>query len=102
MYNTEFINHFIVYNNNSDVASSIITDTMMKRMALFKNPVERDIGFSFVNRIFYAAIAIKVDLLDSSLQDPKSKEKMKEYFFSMLLTLSLINQLDLRSLKRND
>ena len=99
MNNADFENQFTVYSNNSGVARSIITDTMMKRMVLFKNQIEREVRFSFVDGICYVAIAIKDNLLEPSLQDPKSKEKIKEYFFSMLLILSIINQLDLRSLK---
>ncbi|MFS8082581.1 MAG: DUF3137 domain-containing protein [Ginsengibacter sp.] len=99
MYNTEFENYFTVYSNSGSMARTIISPEMMKRMVLFKNQIERVVRFSFVDGICYVAIAVSDNLLEPSLEDPKSEEKIKEYFFSILLILSIINQLDLRSLK---
>lgn len=98
MANPEFENYFSVYSNDGTSARSIINNTMMERMVRFRKQIDRDIRFSFVNGIFYVAIAINDDLLEPSVSDPMNKENIKEYFFSILLILSIINQLDLESL----
>ena len=97
MNNPEFENYFAVYSNDYATARTIINDSMMERMVRFKNQIGRDVRFSFVDGICYVAIAIKEDLLEPSVSDPMNEENIKEYFFSILLILSIINQLDLQS-----
>lgn len=98
MNNPEFESYFAVYSNDYATTKTIINNSMMERMVRFRNQINRDVRFSFVDGICYVAIAIKDDLLEPSISDPMNEENIKEYFFSVLLILSIINQLDLQSL----
>lgn len=98
MGNSEFENYFAVYSNDGATARSLINDSMMHRMIGFRQQIQRDVRFSFVEGICFVAIAVNNDLLEPSVSDPLNKENVKEYFFSVLLILSIINQLDLKSL----
>lgn len=97
MNNPEFESYFAVYSNDYASARTIISNSMMERMVRFRNQINRDVRFSFVDGICYVAIAINEDLLEPSISDPMNEEIIKEYFFSILLILSIINQLDLQS-----
>ncbi len=46
----------------------------------------------------YVAIPIDENLFDLATKDPGDKETVKGYFFSALLVLSIINQLQLSKL----
>ncbi len=98
MNNPEFESYFAVYSNDYATTKTIINNSMMERMVRFRNQINRDVRFSFVDGICYVAIAINEDLLEPSVSDPMNEENIKEYFFSILLILSIINQLDLQSL----
>lgn len=71
---------------------------MMNNMIQFRNQIGRDVRFSFVNGYFFVSIAMNENLFEPSISYPQDKERIKEYFFSFLLILSIINQLDLRRL----
>lgn len=98
MNNAEFENYYAVYSSDSLAARTIINVEMMNRMIHFRNQIDRDVRFSFVNGYCFVSIAMKENLFEPSISDPFDKEKIKEYFFSILLILSIINQLDLKSL----
>lgn len=93
-----FNNNFVAYTTSPSEARSILDDEMMERMVRFKTQIKRDVRFSFVNGICYVAIEIDENLLEPSIADPGNKENIKEYFFSVLLILSIINQLNLARL----
>jgi hypothetical protein len=71
---------------------------MMERMIKFKQQIKRDIRLSIVAGICYISISINEELLEPSISNPDNKEKIKEYFFSVLLIFSIINQLNLSRL----
>ncbi|MEO6639229.1 MAG: DUF3137 domain-containing protein [Ginsengibacter sp.] len=96
--NPEFEKHFVVYSTFPSEARQIIDTEMMSRMFRFKNQIKRDTRFSFVDGVCYVAIAVDEDLLEPSVSNPGNKENIKEYFFSILLILSIINQLNLSRL----
>ncbi len=93
-----FSKKFVAYTTSPSEARSILDNEMMERMVRFKTQIKRDVRFSFVDGICYVAIAIDEDLLEPSVSDPGNKENIKEYFFSVLLILSIINQLNLSRL----
>ncbi len=70
----------------------------MERMVHFKTQINRDTRLSFVDGICYVAIAVDEDLLEPSMSEPGNKDDIKDYFFSILLILSIINQLNLSKL----
>lgn len=90
-----FNKHFVAYTTLPAEARIILDNEMMERMVRFKTQINRDVRFSFVSGICYVAIAIDEDLLEPSVGDPGNKENIKEYFFSVLLILSIVNQLHL-------
>jgi len=70
----------------------------MRRLLEFRKQIKRKVVISFVMGHCYVAIPIEEDLLEpsDSLDD---KEAVKKYFFTVLLILSIINQLPLDKLK---
>jgi hypothetical protein len=95
----EFENIFSVYSTNPSEAGSILTKAMTERLIKFKKQVNRDIAISFVAGRCYFAIAINEDLLEPSGFDTDDREEVKKYFFTVLLILSIINQLHLNELQ---
>jgi hypothetical protein len=93
-----FDNNFSVYSTNPSEAGNIITTAMAERLLRFKKQLNRDIAVSFVAGRCYVAIAIKEDLLEPSGFDTDDREEVKKYFFTILLVLSIINQLHLNEL----
>ncbi len=96
--NPDFDKHFWLYTTTPSEANEIVDAQMMERMIHFKRQINRDVRFSFVSGVCYVAIGVKEDLLEPSVSDPGNKENIKEYFFSVLLILSIINQLNLSQL----
>ncbi len=92
---TNFENYFSAYSTNPLEARIIINDEFLDRMVNFKKQINRSIRFSVVSGVCYVAISINEDLLEPSISDPANKENIKQYFFSVLLILSIINQLNL-------
>lgn len=93
--NPEFENIFSVYSTNPAEAQALIDSEMMTRLINFKSQIDRDIRMSFVGGICYVSIAINEDLFQPSVSNPENKENVQEFFFSVLLILSIINQLNL-------
>ncbi len=96
--NANFEKHFDIYSSSTSEARTIMNMEMMERMVRFKTQINRDIRFSFVDGVCYVAIGIDEDLLEPSMAKPGDRENIKEYFFSILLILSIINQLNLPGL----
>ncbi len=95
----DFENNFSVYSTNPSEAGSILTKAMTERFVKFKQQVDRDIAISFVAGRCYVAIAINEDLLEPSGFDTDDREEVKKYFFTILLVLSIINQLHLNEMQ---
>jgi Protein of unknown function (DUF3137) len=93
-----FEDHFSVYSTNPSEAGAILTNAMTERMVKFQQQVKHDMAISFVAGRCYVAIAIKEDLLEPSGFDTDDREEVKKYFFTVLLILSIINQLHLNEL----
>lgn len=96
---TAFQNNFSVYSTNPSEAGAILTTAMLTSLVNFKQQIERDIAVSFVAGRCYVAISIKEDLLEPSGFDTDDREEVKKYFFTILLVLSIINQLQLNRLQ---
>lgn len=98
MSNGIFNSEFSVCSTNPYEARMILSGEMMERILKFKHQINREIRLSVVGGVFYIAISINENLLEPSMNDPGSKEKVKEYFFSILLVFSIISQLNLSRL----
>jgi Protein of unknown function (DUF3137) len=94
-----FENTFSVYSTNPSEAGSILTTAMTERLIKFKQQIGREIAVSFVAGRCYVAIAINEELLEPSGFDTDDREEVKQYFFTVLLILSIINQLQLNRLQ---
>ncbi|NOT92439.1 DUF3137 domain-containing protein [Ferruginibacter sp.] len=90
-----FENVFSVYSTNPSEVGSILTTAMTERLIKFKQQIDREIAVSFVAGRCYVAIAINEELLEPSGFDTDDREEVKQYFFTVLLILSIINQLQL-------
>ena len=93
-----FENNFSVYSTDPAEAGMIITAVMAERLMRFKKQLKRNIAVSFVAGKCYVAIAINEDLLEPSGFDTDDREEVKKYFFTILLVLSIINQLHLNEM----
>lgn len=96
--NKEFESCFSVFSSNPAEGRIILTDEMMQCMVQFKKQLKRNIGISIVAGKCYVAIPIHEDLLEPSGFGTDDREEIKEYFFTILLILSIINQLRLYKL----
>ena len=94
----DFQNHFAVYSTNPGEAGNILTAAMTERLLNFSKQVNRDIAVSFVAGRCYVAIDINEDLLEPSGFDADDREAVKKYFFTILLVLSIVNQLHLNEM----
>jgi hypothetical protein len=94
-----FDGHFSVYSTNPAEAGIILTTAMTERLLKFKQQIDREIAVSFVAGRCYVAISINEELLEPSGFDTDDKEEVKRYFFTILLVLSIINQLHLNELQ---
>jgi hypothetical protein len=95
----DFKNNFSVYSTSPSEAGSLITSGMMDKLLRFKKQLNRHIAVSFVAGRCYVAIGIKEDLLEPSGFDTDDREEVKKYFFTILLVLSIVNQLQLNQLQ---
>ncbi|MEI9955855.1 MAG: DUF3137 domain-containing protein [Ferruginibacter sp.] len=97
MHDEIFDKYFFVCSTKPDEARKILDADMMRRLLEFRKQIKRKVVFSFVMGRCYVAIPIQEDLLEptDSLDD---KEEVKKYFFTVLLILSIINQLELNKL----
>ena len=98
MHDDIFDKYFFVCSTNPAEARKILDSDMMRRLLEFRKQIKRKVVISFVMGRCYVAIPIEEDLLEpsDSLDD---KEAVKKYFFTVLLILSIINQLPLDKLK---
>jgi hypothetical protein len=93
--NEEFAKYFSVYTSYPAEAVAFLDEDMIQCMLNFRKQVNRDVQFSVVAGKIYVSIPINEDLLEPPSPDLDDKEKIKGYFFSILLVLSIINQLRL-------
>ncbi len=93
--NGEFEKDYVVYTTDVYEASSLIDEQMMKAITKFKKQIKRDITLSFVAGVCYVSIPFNENLFEPDRSDPGNKEEIKKCFFTVLLILSIINQLQL-------
>ena len=93
-----FDSNFFVCSTNPKEAREILDTDMMNRLLEFRKQLKRKVVFSVVMGRCYVGIPINEDLLEPG--DPiGDKEEVKKYFFTILLMLSIINQLELSQLQ---
>lgn len=97
--NGEFENYHSVFTTNAKEASVIMSPEMMKSLTGFMSQIRRNITVSVVAGMCYAAIPFSQDLFEPPGPYDHDKEEIKEYFFTVLLILSIINQLKLEKLQ---
>jgi Protein of unknown function (DUF3137) len=93
-----FDKYFSVYSTNPAEARTILDDAMMANLLQFRKQIQRKVVFSVVMGHCYVAIPIKEDLFEPT-EPVGDKEEVKKYFFTVLLILSIINQLQLHKLQ---
>lgn len=94
-YNAAFDKIYSVWSTNPLMAKDVLNMEMLDRIVKFTTQVKRDMVFSIVAGRFYAAIPFDEDLLEPLERHADDKEQIKSYFFTILLILSIINQLRL-------
>lgn len=97
--NGDFEKHFSVYATNTYEATSIVDAQMMQCIMDFKRQINRELVLSFVAGMCYVAIPIKENLLEPQGADPADKKEIQNYFFTILLMLSIVNKLQLYRLQ---
>lgn len=96
--NALFDEYYSVYSTNPAEAHAIIDSEMMNNLIRFRNQLQRNVVFSVVLGKCYVAIPVKEDLFEPA-NNLDNREEIKKYFFSVLLILSIINQLNLSKLQ---
>lgn len=96
--NKEFGKLYSVYTNNPTVARAILNEQMQQAIVSYQKQIRKEIRISFVSGKCYVSISTEEDMFEPSIQNPGSRKIIKEYFFSMLLIFSIINQLKLYEL----
>jgi len=97
MHDDIFDKYFFVCSTNPAGARKILDSDMMHRLLEFRKQIKRKVVISFVMGHCYVAIPIQEDLLEPA-ETLEDKEEVKKYFFTVLLILSIINQLQLSRL----
>lgn len=93
-----FENYYSVFTTNTAEASGIVDAEMMQRIINFAAQIRRNVRFSVVAGMCYVAIPFSQELLEPPGPYDDEKEEVKEYFFTVLLILSIINQLKIEKL----
>lgn len=93
-----FDSYFTVYSSNTSESHYLLNTEMMQLLVKFRRQIKREISLSVVTGKCYVAIPIYENLFDPSAKDPGDKDTVRGYFFSALLILSIINQLQLNKL----
>ena len=93
-----FDKYFSAFSTNPHESAYILTAEMMDLLVRFRRQIKKNISLSVVTGRCYVAIPLDDDLFEPSLNNPGDKEIVKGYFFSALLILSIINQLQLSRL----
>lgn len=96
--NPAFDAAYAVYTTNSAEAAIILTAEMTNSLLLFSSQIHRGVVFSVVMGKCYVAIPVKEALFEPT-ENIEDREEIKQYFFSVLLILSIINQLNLKRLQ---
>jgi len=96
--NGNFENYYSVFTTDATEASGIVDGEMMQRILSFTAQIKRNIRFSVVAGMCYVAIPFSQELLEPPGPYDDEKEEVKEYFFTVLLVLSIINQLKIEKL----
>lgn len=96
--NALFDEYYAVYSTSPAEAHAIMNTEMMNNLIRFRNQVQRNVVLSVVLGKCYVAIPVKEDLFEPAAM-PDDKEEIKKHFFSVLLILSIINQLNLARLQ---
>jgi len=97
LHDTEFEKYFCVCSTDPHEARTILTPEMMALLVKYRKQLKRNISFSVVKGRCYVGIPIAQDLLEPT-NDPTDREEIKKHFFTVLLVLSIINQLELSRL----
>jgi Protein of unknown function (DUF3137) len=92
-----FDTYFSVCSTNPAEARTILDSYMMQRLLEFRRQIKRKVVFSVVLGRCYVAIPISENLLEPT-EPLGDKEAVKKYFFTILLILSIVNQLELNKL----
>jgi hypothetical protein len=98
MGDESFDQYFSVCSTNPAEARTILNTEMMSRLLEFRKQIKRRVVFSVVLGKCYVAIPINEDLLEPG-DTVGDKEEVKKYFFTILLILSIVNQLQLTRLQ---
>jgi hypothetical protein len=88
---------YSVYTTSPAEAAAILNTEMTNSLLQFAKQIKRNLVFSVVMGKCYVAIPVAEDLFEPT-ENPDNKEEIKQYFFSVLLILSIINQLNLKRL----
>lgn len=96
--NVLFESVFSVYTTSKAQAATVLNTEMQQLLLKFRSQIQRNFVFSVVMGKCYVAIPVKEDLFEPA-DNPDDKEEIKKYFFSVLLILSIINQLQLAKLQ---
>jgi hypothetical protein len=97
--NGEFENYHSVFTTSTKEASAIMSGEMMQSITAFVSQIRRNVTISVVAGMCYVAIPFSQDLFEPPGPYEHDKEEIKEYFFTVLLVLSVINQLKLERLQ---
>jgi len=91
----EFSKYFSVYSTYPTEAEILLDQEMIQRMVSFKKQIGKEVRYSVVAGKFYVSIPIEEELLEPAINTLDDREKIKKYFYTVLLMLSIINQLRL-------
>lgn len=97
--NGEFEKYYRVYTTNVSQGSLIVDAAMMANLTAFMKQIRRKVDMSVVGGMCYVAIPFTQDLFEPPSPYEFNKEEIKEYFYTVLLMLSIINQLQLEKLQ---
>lgn len=96
--NKSFEQYYSVYSASREEADYLLGGDLMNQLVRYRRQIKKPISVSFVKNKCYVAIPLEKNLFEPNHRDPGDKETVKEYFFSVLLILSIINQLHLSRL----
>ncbi|MFT3682289.1 MAG: DUF3137 domain-containing protein [Ferruginibacter sp.] len=97
--NGEFEKYYAVYTNDVAEAENLLTAELMHAITGFMLKIKRGITLSFVSGMCYVAIPFEENLLEPQGEDPGDKNEIRNYFFTVLLVLGIINKFQLDRLQ---
>ncbi len=95
MEDPEFEKRFIVYSSDQVEARFILSPSMMVRMIGLEEKFGKSLVFSFIDSNIYVAVPSKMDLFEPTIPVRTNEQTLNQYYNAVVMTMGIIDELNL-------